>query len=125
MSGVGHCIHQRFCYWYIISVNICILQILQTGNEDVLSVASSTICNLLLEFSPSKEPILDAGAVDLLVGLTKKDDPNLRLNGIWALMVSDTLHPVNLVIMKKYSYMTSDWLKDGCWLENNNAHSVK
>ena len=54
--------------------------------------ASSTLCNLLLEFSPSKEPILDSGAIDLLCQLTHKYDPSLRLNGVWGLMVS-TLTP--------------------------------
>ena len=31
------------------------LQLIQEGPDEVLSVASSTLCNLLLEFSPSKE----------------------------------------------------------------------
>lgn len=58
------------------------------GDDDILTVASSTLCNLLLEFSPSKEPILESGAIDLLCDLTRRPDPALRLNGIWALMVS-------------------------------------
>lgn len=57
------------------------------GDDDILTVASSTLCNLLLEFSPSKEPILESGAIDLLCDLTRRPDPALRLNGIWALMV--------------------------------------
>lgn len=44
------------------------------------------LCNLLLEFSPSKEPILESGAVELLCGLTQSENPALRVNGIWALM---------------------------------------
>jgi len=52
-----------------------------------LIVASSTLCNLLLEFSPSKEPILDSGAIELLCHLTHKSEPSLRLNGVWGLMV--------------------------------------
>ncbi|XP_071447494.1 armadillo repeat-containing protein 8-like [Hetaerina americana] len=63
-----------------------LMQLLQGAGEDVLSVASSTLCNLLLEFSPSKEPILESGAIDLLCQLTRRKDPALRLNGIWALM---------------------------------------
>ncbi|XP_048263322.1 armadillo repeat-containing protein 8 isoform X2 [Bombus terrestris] len=53
---------------------------------DLLTVASSTLCNLLLEFSPSKEPILESGGIELLCSLTKRCTPALRLNGIWALM---------------------------------------
>lgn len=63
-----------------------LMQLLQGASDDILSVASSTLCNLLLEFSPSKEPILESGAVDLLCTLTRRPDPALRLNGIWALM---------------------------------------
>ena len=54
---------------------------------DFLVVASSTLCNLLLEFSPSKEPILESGAIDLLCSLTHKYEPALVLNGVWGLMV--------------------------------------
>jgi len=50
-------------------------------------VVSSTLCNLLLEFSPSKEPIVECGAVDLLCQLTHKYEASLRLNGVWGLMV--------------------------------------
>lgn len=51
-----------------------------------LVVASSTLCNLILEFSPSKERILEGGALELLCSLTHKYDPSLRLNGVWGLM---------------------------------------
>ncbi|KAK3922499.1 Armadillo repeat-containing protein 8 [Frankliniella fusca] len=63
-----------------------LMQLLQGASDDILTVASSTLCNLLLEFSPSKEPILESGAVDMLCDLTRRKDPALRLNGIWALM---------------------------------------
>ena len=65
-----------------------LINILRTPNAKVesLVIASSTLCNLLLEFSPSKERILDCGAVDLLCALTNKSDPSLRLNGVWGLM---------------------------------------
>ncbi|XP_011862700.1 PREDICTED: armadillo repeat-containing protein 8-like isoform X2 [Vollenhovia emeryi] len=56
------------------------------AETDLLTVASSTLCNLLLEFSPSKEPILESGGVELLCSLTKRPEGALRLNGIWALM---------------------------------------
>lgn len=63
-----------------------LMKLLHNADDDILTVASSTLCNLLLEFSPSKEPILECGAVELLCGLTRRDDPSLRLNGVWALM---------------------------------------
>merc|ERR1712168_271192 len=65
-----------------------LMKILGLPNAKVesLVVASSTLCNLLLEFSPSKERILESGAVDLLCNLTHKYDSSLRLNGVWGLM---------------------------------------
>ena len=64
-----------------------------------MQVASSTLCNLLLNFSPCKEPIVSEGALPLLVSLTRHPHANLRLNGVWGLMVgvcvlvSLTRHP--------------------------------
>lgn len=55
-------------------------------SNEMLTVVSSTICNLLLEFSPAKEPMIQSGAVELLCKLTDKEDPDLRLNGTWGLM---------------------------------------
>ncbi|XP_045177690.1 armadillo repeat-containing protein 8-like isoform X1 [Mercenaria mercenaria] len=63
-----------------------LMKIIQEGPEELLQVSTSTLCNLLLEFSPSKECILDCGAINILVGLTSRPDPGLRLNGIWGLM---------------------------------------
>ncbi|XP_067647949.1 armadillo repeat-containing protein 8-like [Eurosta solidaginis] len=53
---------------------------------DYLISITSTICNLLLEFSPSKEPIINAGIIDKLCQFTLHEDPSLRLNSVWALM---------------------------------------
>uniref|UniRef100_A0A8C4Q631 Armadillo repeat-containing protein 8 n=1 Tax=Eptatretus burgeri TaxID=7764 RepID=A0A8C4Q631_EPTBU len=63
-----------------------LMKLLQKVPDEVLMVASSTLCNLLLEFSPSKEPILESGAVDLLCDLTQSENAALRVNGVWALM---------------------------------------
>uniref|UniRef100_A0AAQ5YH42 Armadillo repeat-containing protein 8 n=1 Tax=Amphiprion ocellaris TaxID=80972 RepID=A0AAQ5YH42_AMPOC len=61
-------------------------KLLQNAPDEVLVMASSTLCNLLLEFSPSKEPILESGVIELLCSLTQSDSSALRVNGIWALM---------------------------------------
>lgn len=55
-------------------------------SAELMIVVSSTICNLLLEFSPAKESILETGAINTLVELTKSQNQALRLNGCWALM---------------------------------------
>ncbi|XP_061698637.1 armadillo repeat-containing protein 8 isoform X2 [Syngnathoides biaculeatus] len=63
-----------------------LMKLLQNAPDEVLVMASSTLCNLLLEFSPSKEPILESGVIELLCSLTQSESPALRVNGIWALM---------------------------------------
>jgi hypothetical protein len=65
-----------------------LMKILASPSDKVESVliASSTLCNLLLDFSPSKEKLLDSGAVERLCELTREQDPSLRLNGVWGLM---------------------------------------
>lgn len=64
------------------------LMALSSGNPstELLTVVTSTICNLLLEFSPAKEPMVELGAIELLCKLTHSQELALRLNGIWALM---------------------------------------
>ena len=80
------------------------------SSVDFLVVVSSTLCNLLLEFSPSKEPIVESGAVDLLCQLTHKYETSLRLNGVWGLMVR-----VSFVVEKKQKliddFFNRDFLK--------------
>jgi len=72
------------------------MKLLQHKNQEILNVTSSTLCNLILEFSPAKEHILDAGAVDILCELTRHEEMGLRLNGIWALMVKNTESDIQL-----------------------------
>lgn len=55
-------------------------------STELLTAASSALCNLLLEFSPAKEPMIQQGVVQLLATITSQADPSLRLNGVWALM---------------------------------------
>ncbi|XP_056648936.1 armadillo repeat-containing protein 8-like isoform X1 [Diorhabda sublineata] len=55
-------------------------------SSELLTAASSALCNLLLEFSPAKEPMIQQGVVQLLATMTSHSDPSLRLNGVWALM---------------------------------------
>ena len=68
----------------------------------MLLLASSTLCNLLLEFSPSTNSssscskpgqsssssttFLDRQTLEILVSLTTRSETNLRVNGVWALM---------------------------------------
>lgn len=81
-----------------------------SSSVDFLFISSSTLCNLLLEFCPSKEFIVEAGVVNLLSDLTHKSETCLRLNGVWGLMVrtlSDVLRhffykTLNVVILPTF-----------------------
>ncbi|CAD5119294.1 DgyrCDS7921 [Dimorphilus gyrociliatus] len=63
-----------------------LMKLIKNASDELMTVASSTLCNLLLEFSPSKEPLINQGVVDVLVDLSKRDECSLRLNGVWGLM---------------------------------------
>lgn len=56
------------------------------SSTELLTAASSALCNLLLEFSPAKEPMVQQGIITILAELVTKPEPSIRLNGIWALM---------------------------------------
>lgn len=64
------------------------LMSLLTGSPptELLSAASSALCNLLLDFSPAKDTLVQQGVVQILANLTTRSEPALRLNGVWALM---------------------------------------
>ncbi|KAL9904305.1 armadillo repeat-containing protein 8-like [Glossina fuscipes] len=56
------------------------------ASTDFLIAVTATICNLLLEFSPSKTPLIGSGIIEKLCQFTEHEHPSLRLNSIWALM---------------------------------------
>ncbi|KAI1292336.1 Armadillo repeat-containing protein 8 [Halotydeus destructor] len=68
------------------AVWIPLRNLLDNAPDDILTVASSTLCNLLSEFSKSKQHFADRSAMEMLCALTKRSDPALRFNGIYALM---------------------------------------
>lgn len=75
----------KIFYKIIVNVNR-FLKLIKNASDELMKVASSTLCNLLLEFSPSKEPLISQGVVDVLVDLSKREERSLRLNGVWGLM---------------------------------------
>lgn len=56
------------------------------SSEEFLIAVTATITNLLLEFSPSKTPLLNAGILEKLCELLDHENCEIRLNSIWALM---------------------------------------
>ncbi|KAI8892511.1 armadillo-type protein [Globomyces pollinis-pini] len=52
---------------------------------EVQTVASATLCNIVLDFSPMKKIIIERQGVKQLVALIKSPHSELRLNAAWAL----------------------------------------
>lgn len=63
-----------------------LLGMLQSTNHEIMVLAMTCLCNLVLEFSPSKESLLQGAAVDLLGEYCQSPDNTIRLNAIWAIM---------------------------------------
>lgn len=57
------------------------------GKEDrrVMLAVSYVICNLVNDFSPLRQVLLEQGVILKLIQLLHSDDPRLRLNALWAL----------------------------------------
>lgn len=66
-------------------VALPIFTLLRHENDDVKNAAAATVCNLVLDFSPMRKPIAEAGALDVLCELVKCDNEQIRLNAMWAL----------------------------------------
>ncbi|KAK7207392.1 armadillo-type protein [Myxozyma melibiosi] len=52
---------------------------------EVRTAAMAAVCNLVLEFSPLRKPILDQGILPLIVAGARSRYTPLRLNSVWAL----------------------------------------
>eukprot|EP00118_Oscarella_pearsei_P022115 m.252364 g.252364 ORF g.252364 m.252364 type:complete len:102 (+) comp40351_c0_seq41:347-652(+) len=59
---------------------------LGSDDKEILKLASSVMCNLLLEFSPSKNDMLCEGIVHRLVEVIQCEDNSVRIDAVWALM---------------------------------------
>eukprot|EP00158_Paraphelidium_tribonemae_P008457 Partr_v1_DN28582_c0_g1_i5_m73244 putative Armadillo repeat containing 8 len=62
-----------------------LFHLLSDKSTEVQTIASATLCNIVLDFSPMKKVVLDNGGVEKLVELTSSMIQKLRLNCVWAL----------------------------------------
>lgn len=51
----------------------------------VQAAACGALCNLVLDFSPMKKSVIEAGAIQRFVEYSRATDTDLQLNGTWAL----------------------------------------
>ncbi|KAI6715547.1 hypothetical protein JHW43_001900 [Diplocarpon mali] len=70
-----------------------IFRLLQNPNIEVQIAATATICNLLTDVSPMREPMSEAGVLKILCEHAHSMNAKLRLNALWAL--KHFVHGVN------------------------------
>lgn len=101
-----------------------IVDLLQTGESnsqqemdddmEVKSAVMAATCNLILEFSPLRDPLLNRGILDLIVsGTHAVDHDALRLNSVWAIkhVVFQVPADSKLTVLNK---LTSEYLFQLC-----------
>ncbi|KAK0639287.1 armadillo repeat protein [Cercophora newfieldiana] len=62
-----------------------IFRLLKHSVADIQIAACGAVCNLVLNHSPMREPLLQAGILRVLCEQARSDNPGLRLNAMWAL----------------------------------------
>ena len=62
-----------------------LLDLLFDNDDRVKKIATATLCNIVLDFSPMKKSVIERGGVQRIVQLLKMDDLDIKLNCAWAL----------------------------------------
>ncbi|KAH7040510.1 armadillo repeat protein [Microdochium trichocladiopsis] len=68
-----------------IDVTISLMQLLLYPDIKVQIAATYVTCNLVVDFSPLREPLIEEGVVPILCEQAHSSNPELRLNALWAL----------------------------------------
>ena len=61
-----------------------LFKLLTDPEMDVKVSACAALCNLVLEFSPLRKPIIDSGVIDIVCEHSQSSNHALRLNAVWA-----------------------------------------
>ncbi|KAI1428505.1 armadillo repeat protein [Xylaria sp. FL1777] len=62
-----------------------LFRLLRHPDVEVQNAATACICNLVTEFSPMRDPLVDAGVLKVLCEHAHSQNSALRLNALWAL----------------------------------------
>ncbi|KAI9836268.1 MAG: hypothetical protein M1819_001605 [Sarea resinae] len=62
-----------------------LFSLLKHPSVEVQTAATAVVCNLVLEFSPMREAIMEAGILKILCDHAHSTNIKLRLNSVWAL----------------------------------------
>ncbi|GFN90509.1 Armadillo repeat-containing protein 8 [Plakobranchus ocellatus] len=63
-----------------------LLQMLQTSDREIMVLAVTCLCNLVLDFSPSKQALIQHNALEILSEYCHSTDHTIRINAVWAVM---------------------------------------
>ncbi|RPB02628.1 ARM repeat-containing protein [Choiromyces venosus 120613-1] len=83
--------------------------LLRHDDIEVRIASTAAVCNLVLDFSPMRRPILEAGVLDVLCSHAKSENAALRLNALWALKHL-VLEAETEVKRKCFEGLGVDWL---------------
>ncbi|KAI9815776.1 MAG: hypothetical protein M1827_002172 [Pycnora praestabilis] len=83
--------------------------LLSHSDMDVQIAATAVVCNLVLEFSPMREAIIDEGVLGILCEQAHSTNAKLRLNAVWALKHLVSSAP-NEIKMSCFEELGKDWL---------------
>ncbi|KAI1460836.1 ARM repeat-containing protein [Annulohypoxylon moriforme] len=90
-----------------VSAPLC--QLLRHRDVEVEVAASASVCNLVMDFSPMREPLIEAGVLKALCEHAHSHHASLRLNSLWAL--KHLVHSASVELKKRtVEELESGWL---------------
>ncbi|KAI0882477.1 ARM repeat-containing protein [Annulohypoxylon maeteangense] len=90
-----------------VSAPLC--QLLRHRDVEVQVAASASVCNLVMDFSPMREPLIEAGVLKALCEHAHSHHASLRLNSLWAL--KHLVHSASVELKKRtVEELESGWL---------------
>ncbi|KAF8934070.1 hypothetical protein BGZ58_005957 [Dissophora ornata] len=93
-----------------------LFQLLSDNDPGVLSSATATLCNIVLDVSPMKKSIMDRGIVAKFVHMIGCGNNIVRLNAVWAIknLVFKAESDVKETVMRQFGYHNlAQLLNDG------------
>ncbi|KAI1135241.1 ARM repeat-containing protein [Hypoxylon sp. FL0543] len=90
-------------------VSTPLFQLLRHHDVDVRVAAAASICNLVMDFSPMRETLVEAGILKALCEHAHSQNAALRLNALWAL--KHLVHSASVDLKKRaVEELESGWL---------------
>ncbi|KAI5862321.1 ARM repeat-containing protein [Durotheca rogersii] len=91
------------------AVSMPLFELLRHHDIEVQVAATAAVCNLVMDFSPMREPLVEAGILGILCEHAHSHNPSLRLNALWAL--KNLVHSSSVDLKKRcVEELESGWL---------------